>query len=88
MPMLLLKVSSLAFIKLMVNIITAELDWIIHVDINPVIKLFVVEDVRFNNFCFVLFNDKDIRLLLKQSIEYIKSVTPPINKVNVIFITL
>ena len=68
-PILLLNVSNLAFIRLIVSIITAELDWIIVVDINPTRMLFFVVDVKFNIFCFTFVNDKAIKLLLNKSIE-------------------
>ena len=60
-PMLLLKVKSLAFIKLIVSIITAELDCIIVVAKKPVLKLFIVEEVMLFSFCFTLFIDKCVR---------------------------
>ena len=69
MPILLLKVSNLAFIRLIVNIITAELDCIIVVDIKPTKILFFVVDVKFNSFCFTFVKDKVIKLLLNKSIE-------------------
>ena len=64
-PILLLKVKSLAFIRLMVSIITAELDCIMVVAKKPVVILLNVEDVMLCNFCFTLFKDRDIRLLLR-----------------------
>lgn len=68
-PMLLLKVSILALISVIVSIITAELDCIMAVDKNPTIKLLDVEDVMLSSFCFILLNDRHIRLLLSVSIE-------------------
>lgn len=82
MPILLLKFNILAFIKLIVSIITAELDWIIDVEIKPTIKLFFVEDVKVNNLFFTLVIEIDIRLLLKVSIEYIKRIIPPSKRGN------
>lgn len=87
-PMELLNVKSLAFIRPIVSIITAELDCINEVATKPTIKLLEVVDVKFNIFCFTLFNDKVIRLLLNKSIEYMKRIIPPINKVKVIYITI
>ena len=64
-PILLLKVSSLAFIKLIVSIITAELDCISDVVINPVLKLLNVVEVIVFSFCFTLFRDNKVKLLLR-----------------------
>ena len=86
-PMLLLKVNILAFMRPIVNIITAELDCINAVEIKPTNRLFEVDEVIFNNFCFIFVNDSVIKLLLKKSIEYMKRIIPPINNVRVIFIT-
>lgn len=83
-PMLLLNVRILAFISPIVSIITAELDCIKAVEIKPTNRLFEVEEVNFKSFCLTLFNDKEIRLLLNMSIEYIKRIIPPSNKVIVI----
>ena len=68
-PIELLKVNSLAFISPIVSIITAELDCIMVVAMKPIVKLFEVDDVRLNIFCFTLSNDKVIKLQLNKSIE-------------------
>lgn len=86
-PMLLLNVNSLAFIRLIVNIITAELDCMIEVVIKPTAMLFGVVEVNFSNLFLMFVNDRVIKLLLKKSIEYIKRIVPPISKVNVNLIT-
>lgn len=65
MPILLLKVNALAFIREIVRIMTADDDCISAVAINPVLKLFKVEDVIEFSFCFILFNDIDIRFVLR-----------------------
>lgn len=65
MPMLLLNVNILAFIKEMVKSITADDDWIIDVAKKPVLRLFNVEEVIEFNFCFTLCNDIDIRFVLR-----------------------
>ena len=87
-PIELLKVNSLAFINPIVSIITAELDWMRDVAIKPTVKLLYVDDVKFSIFCFTLFKDKVIKLLLNKSIECIKRIIPPINRVKVINITI
>ena len=68
-PMELLNVKSFAFISPIVSIITAELDCIMVVAMKPIVKLFEVDDVRLNIFCFTLFIDKVIKLQLNKSIE-------------------
>lgn len=69
MPILLLKFKRFTFIRVIVSIITAELDWIIVVAINPVTTLLEVEDVILVIFCLILSKDIFIKLLLKRSIE-------------------
>ena len=44
--------------------------------------LFLVEEVNSSIFFFILFKDKQIRLLLRVSIEYMKRVIPPIRRDN------
>ena len=68
-PILLLKVRRLAFIRLIVIIITAELDWISAVVMNPVVKLFVVDDVMLFSWFLILGKDNDVSVLLRRSIE-------------------
>ncbi len=86
-PMLLLKVNSFAFIKLIVSVITAELDCIKAVERKPIVKLFGVEEVKDRSFCFTLDKDNEIRLLLKVFIELIKRIIPPSSNVIVMFFT-
>ena len=86
-PMLLLKVSILAFISVIVNVITAELDCIKAVERKPIVKLLGVEEVKDKSFCFTLFSDNEIRLLLKVFIELIKRIIPPSSNVIVMLFT-
>lgn len=86
-PMLLLKVSILAFISVIVKVITAELDCIKAVERKPIVKLLGVEEVKDKSFCFTLFSDNEIRLLLKVFIELIKRIIPPSSNVIVMLFT-
>ena len=61
-PILLLNVNILAFIRLIVSKITAELDWIIIVDRNPASMLFLVEEVNFNIFFFIVSKERHDKL--------------------------
>jgi hypothetical protein len=83
-PMLLLKFNNPAFIKLMVKIITAELDWIIKVLIKPNKRLFLVVLVANVIFSFSLFKDKVASVSLKEFIEYTKTIRAPSKIVKVI----
>ena len=81
-PMLLLNERMFVLISVIVNIITAELDCIKHVDTNPVIILFEVVDVYDDIFFFIVVSDKSVRDLPSRSIEYMNNKVPPINNVK------
>lgn len=81
------KVNKLAFISVIVNMINALLDWIKEVKINPVSIDLFVDEVKDNNLSLTFVFEIESKSLLNKSIEYIKSIIPPISNVRFIFFT-
>lgn len=68
-PILWSNVNKFALISAIVIIIRAELDWMMEVEINPVNKDDLKDDVNFFSFCLIESIDNFNKSLLKISIE-------------------
>ena len=80
-PILWLNDRIFEFIKVIVSIISAELDWIINVEKNPVNRDFWKDEVNFFRLFCILKREDFIRLFDKDSKENTNKDRPPSNRV-------
>lgn len=79
-PILLLKLNVFAFIRLIVKIIIAELDWIKMVVKKPSAMLLAVVDVNDKSLLFILLTEREDKHSVMVLIENMNKTIPPINK--------